>query len=92
MYCERCDKLGFDKCHCSKALIPDIVIKAKALDGGDYVPLYYDNLVMAVTHFHKLLNKAHTIEMLDNNTGEVLMIAEQGKITWEVGFIKELAN
>lgn len=70
----------------------DLVIKAKATDGGNYVPCYYDDFNLAVVHFRKLTGKAAEIELLDNNTGEVLASAVNGVITHEVSFVKEVAQ
>lgn len=70
---------------------PDFVIKAKAADGGAYIPLYYDDLAQAVAAFRKVQKTVPTVKLLDNNTGEVLISIENGVTVHEVSFISEIA-
>lgn len=65
----------------------DFVIKSKDADGNNYVPLYYDNLIKAVVDFRKLQN--YEIELLDNNTGEILVWIVAGEIKHKVGYLSD---
>lgn len=70
----------------------DYVIKGKDNDGDEYIPQYFDNLNQAVARFDRCVKaypNASEFKLLDNNTGEVLILVERGVLTHKVGHIKE---